>query len=425
MVNVLVFPAHTETALEIRDALKDLKTVRLFGGACSEGLADFVFETCFHNLPAVDSPLFADSLNAVIDSNHIDYIFPAQDDVLKPLSDLREQFHAVLLASPPETIEICSSYTATYSFFKGRSFIPEFYSSFDRIPSYPVSVLPDPVNGLDSARRIKDREHLEDAFPSAENICICEPFSGTDYSVDCFTDADRKLLVTGLRSKERVRAGISVRSRILPADSRISAIAEEINSGLVFRGAWFFTVRKRSDGEYRLLAVFPRIAETMGLIRSIGINMPSMTLSLFCGERPNPVINHNRVLVDRAFCSRFKTDISYSSIYVDFDDTLLVNGKVNTALMMFLYQSFNKGKNIILLTRHANDIYSDLDRFHIPCSLFHEIIHITDNREKADYIKPDSVFIDDSFAERERIHSRCNIPVFDIDMIESLLDWKV
>ena len=80
MVNVLVFPAHTETALEIRDALKDLKTVRLFGGACSEGLADFVFETCFHNLPAVDSPLFADSLNAVIDSNHIDYIFPVYKD---------------------------------------------------------------------------------------------------------------------------------------------------------------------------------------------------------------------------------------------------------------------------------------------------------------------------------------------------------
>ena len=43
---------------------------------------------------------------------------------------------------------------------------------------------------------------------------------------------------------------------------------------------------------------------------------------------------------------------------------------------------------------------------------------------KIAYIHPDSLFIDDSFAERKRVKEACGIPVFDLDMVESLLNWK-
>ena len=37
----------------------------------------------------------------------------------------------------------------------------------------------------------------------------------------------------------------------------------------------------------------------------------------------------------------------------------------------------------------------------------------------------DSIFIDDSFSERKKISKILGIPVFDVDMVESLIDRKV
>lgn len=46
--------------------------------------------------------------------------------------------------------------------------------------------------------------------------------------------------------------------------------------------------------------------------------------------------------------------------------------------------------------------------------------------DKCRYIKgKDSILIDDSFAERKRVRERLGIPVFDIDMVESLIDWRM
>ena len=56
--------------------------------------------------------------------------------------------------------------------------------------------------------------------------------------------------------------------------------------------------------------------------------------------------------------------------------------------------------------------------------LVDRLIHLNQSESKLPYILPDSIFIDDSFAERWRIHQGCGVPVFDLDMIESLLDWR-
>ena len=36
-----------------------------------------------------------------------------------------------------------------------------------------------------------------------------------------------------------------------------------------------------------------------------------------------------------------------------------------------------------------------------------------------------SIFIDDSFSERLSVADNLNIPVFDLDAVESLIDWKL
>ena len=163
---------------------------------------------------------------------------------------------------------------------------------------------------------------------------------------------------------------------------------------------------------------------TMGATRNRGANLPLLTLYNFWGYDVDLVINDNQELVDRAFISRFQTDLRYSRVYVDFDDTLVLGDKVNTQLIAFLYQARNEGKELYLLTRHACDVREDLRRFGIAESLFDAIYWVRGEDTKIAYIQPDSLFIDDSFAERKRVKEACGIPVFDLDMVESLLNWK-
>ncbi|MBQ5522502.1 MAG: ATP-grasp domain-containing protein, partial [Oscillospiraceae bacterium] len=422
--NILVFPAGTEIAFEIHDALKNSKFVRLFGATSVPCHAEFVFQTCVTGLPFVDDPALIPALNRVIDAYGIDYVYPAHDSALLRFSEERDALHAKVVASARETVGICRSKTRTYRFLRGAPYLPAFYGSPDEIPGYPVFIKPAVGQGSQGARIIRDRSHLEEALSEGQEYTICEYLPGEELTVDCFTDRHGSLLVVSPRSRERIRAGIAVRSRNLPLTEDLQSIAEDINRRLSFNGAWFFQVKKNAAGQFRLLEIAPRIAGTMGLTRNLGINMPLLTLYNFWGIDVSLIPNREDLLLDRAFISRFQTDLSYSSVYVDFDDTLIVRGKVNAFLMMFLYQAFNQGKRLCLLTRHSTDIFADLEKACIPSSLFSEIIRLDEAGAKTDYIAPDSIFIDDSFSERKRVRDALGIPVFDLDMVESLIDWR-
>ena len=422
--NVLVFPAGTEIALEIHDALKFSKFVRLFGATSVPCHAEFVYAVCEENVPNADDPALIDALNAIIDKYSIDYVYPAHDSALLSLARAQTRLHAPVVSSPLETVEICRSKNKTYEFLKGAPYLPQSYPDAASVPGFPVFIKPSVGQGAVGARRIDDMPHLVEALSDGVEYAICEYLPGDEFTVDCFTDRHGQLRFAAPRQRMRIRAGISVRSRRFAPDKGILSIARDINSRLAFNGAWFFQLKKNAAGEYRLMEIAPRIAGTMCVARNAGVNMPMLTLFNMFGCDVGIIDNANAELVDRAFISRFETDISYDTVYVDFDDTVTVRGKVNTVLMMFLYQARNAGKRIVLLTKHARDIAQSLDEYAVSPRLFDEIVHLDPGADKTPYIRPNSIFIDDSFAERKAVHDICGIPVFDLDMVESLLDWR-
>ena len=110
---------------------------------------------------------------------------------------------------------------------------------------------------------------------------------------------------------------------------------------------------------------------------------------------------------------------------MDYDDTIIIDGKVNLMLLAYLYQASAKGKKITILSKHLGSIFDDLKRYKICSELFDEIIVMDSGEEKVNYIKDQSsIFIDDSYAERVKVSKTLDIPVFDVDMIESLIKWS-
>ena len=425
--NILIFPAGTEIAFEIQNSLKYSKFVRLYGGTSASDHAEFTYERLIDGFPYVDDDGFLDYLNKVIDENKIECVYPAHDSVCLFFSEHADEIHAQVIITDAHTTGICRSKQKTYEFFSGESFIPKNFESPDEVTEYPVFVKPAVGQGSVGARKVDDRKELFRVLQENGNgMVICEYLPGMEYTVDCFTDGDGKLLFCRQRNRERIKTGISVRTRSMNTDDAVRTIADTLNDKLSFKGAWFFQVKKKSNGEYRLMEVSPRIPGTAGLYRNCGINLPMLTLFTFWGYPVSIIENDYDIVLDRAFYSAFRIDFEYDYVYLDYDDTLTLGDKVNADAMRFLYQARNAGKKIILLSKHATDLHVDLKKAGISEELFDKIIVLRKDEDKSDYItEKKAIFIDDSFAERKRIKDKCQIPVFDVDMIESLIDWRM
>jgi len=162
----------------------------------------------------------------------------------------------------------------------------------------------------------------------------------------------------------------------------------------------------------------------MGLYRNLGVNFALLSVFDKLGVDVEIYFNKYSIDIDRALINRFKIDLDYKNVYIDLDDTIIFNNSVNVWAIAFLYQCINKGIKVHLLSRHDGDIKKILQDHRLE-NIFDSVTCLDKTKEKADYItEPSSIFIDDSFAERQRVSRKLGIPTFDTNSIESLIDWK-
>lgn len=424
---VLIFPSGTEIGLEIREALKDVRGLELY--SANSGVsnhAPFVFKRHFV-LPGVEGDGWLAALNGLVAREGINYIFPAHDEVVTVLSEKAALIKAAVITSPAATCAVCRSKTKTYEMFSGLLPVPKLYRSPSEVRSYPVFVKPDRGQGSQGAERADNEYALRGMLEGKPQQLILENLPGKEYTVDCFSDRRKGILFCRGRERVRVRSGISMNSR--PAGDEENRVfrkyADVVTSRLELHGAWFFQVKQDAAGEYKLLEVAPRIGGTMAVHRVLGVNFP--LLSIYEREGIDARIDTNpvNVEIDRALTNRYRHDLSYGKVYVDMDDTLIAGGAVNASLVKFLYQAFNRGCRLVLISRTDGDARATLRKYRLE-GLFDEVVALRKDQAKAAYIDPEgAIFIDDSFNERMSVKDALGVPTFDCSMIELLMDERV
>ena len=429
MKRVLVFPAGSEIGLEINRALRYAKNIELFGLTSKDDHSRCVYKNLISNSPYYYQSNFIMFLNNIIRIHNIDYIFPANDDVQLFLSINALSINAKLVSSDTNTVKICRSKKLTYNHFKGYDFVPDFFDVFpinnlEDLP-FPLFIKPNIGQGSKGVKLISSYQDILPYLQNSEDFVLSEYLPGEEYTIDCFNDINGNLRYIVMRNRIRISNGISVNSKILKLDDEVQRIANSIINKIKLVGAWFFQLKKDKNGKLKLLEIAPRVSGTMGLSRMKGINFPLLSCYNLSGIETRLIFNEYELEVDRALQSIYLTDLRYKSVYIDFDDTIVINDEINTNAMRFLYQCVNKGIELILVTRHKYDIYNSLDKYKISKNLFTRIEQIDDGRKKSEIIKNlDSIFIDDSFNERLDVYENFKIPVFDLSEIEMLIDWR-
>lgn len=421
-LNVLLFPAGTEIGLEIFHALKNVKNIRLFAaGQDVSNHARHLFRD-YHVIPSIHEIGWAEQLNRLCERAHIDYVFPCHDDALVALAEEYDAISARVVAPVAETCRITRSKRATYGQLKEAIKVPFVFSDPDSISTYPVFVKPDRGQGSFGTSLVRMRGQLQAALDLAPDPVICEFLPGSEFTVDCISDGKGRVVYAQARQRGRMRNGIAVNtfSCDLPyAMEWATAIA----GNLPMKGAWFFQIKEDTQGRPTLLEIAPRIAGSMALHRVRGVNFPLLSILAHEGTPFSVSDNMVHMEMDRALSNRYAHKITYSAIYMDLDDTLIINNQVNDEAIRLIYQCINDGKSVHLITRHAGDLQATLARWRLT-QLFDQIIHIIDGSPKSTYMTlPGAILIDDSFAERADAQKH-GILAFDPSMIECLANTK-
>jgi carbamoyl-phosphate synthase large subunit len=419
--NILVFPGATEIANEIFLALRGNKDIRLFSaGAAVSNHAPFLFR--HHTVvPMVGEPGWVEALKDVIARHGIDAIFPAHDDALLALAERQAELPAVVLAPALETCRATRSKSRTYAQLQGRLATPRVFSPEEAAAHLPLFAKPDVGQGSQGARRVDTLADLRAVLEAGKPYVLCELLPGKEYTVDCFSDRQGRMLYARARERIRTRSGISMATRFVEL-AGVREMAQAIQEQFAMQGAWFFQVKEDAEGRPVLMEVAPRIAGAMALSRASGVNLALMTVYDRAGRVVSPPTTRIDVELDRALVNRYRTTLTYSTVYVDLDDTLLVHGKLNLTLVRFLAQCLNQGVKLVVITRCAMDP-DKLLRERRMHEWFNEVIWLRDKEPKSASVRDSqAIFIDDSFSEREEVAKNAGIPTFDPSTIEALLD---
>jgi hypothetical protein len=420
-LRVLVFPCGSESGLEIHRALRFGTDVRLFGASSVDDHGRLRFTDYLGGLPRIGEPGFDRFFGDAIRSNRIRIVFSTHDSVSEYLARRAEALGFFLVNPDPEANAVARRKSETYRLFADQDWIPTLHDDIERIARWPIAVKPDRGQGGQGVGRASNADEARTLAGRVEDPLLVEWLPGPEITVDCFTDRHRRLVWMGARTRERVRAGISMRSRFLDVDRRIESIAEVVNSRLRLRGPWFLQAKRDVGGEWKLLEISLRIGGSSGSHRSRGVNLPRMAIDDLLGLDVFPRVDSKVLLVDRFLETRAELDYDWDTVHVDLDGTLIEAGRARPEVVAFLFRAVAEGKRVSLFARMGEDVESELARARLGRSLFDEIRWFSEAATKSRLVEERSILVDAHAQEREEVARTRSVPVLDVTDLEFFL----
>lgn len=424
-INVAVFPCGSEVGLEIHRALKYYRHFYLIGISSVSDHGRIVYNDYVGKIPFLKEKNFISELKKTIEEKKIHFLIPAMDEAGYYLKKNEESLGCEIVYPELRIANIIRKKSDTYEALKDVIKTPKVYKNLSEAKqNLPLFIKPDIGYGSRGARKIENIEDVEYFSGTMDEYIVMENLPGKEYTIDCLSNNNGDILFSGARVRERVRMGISVSTQTVKNKKLFASIAKKIGQALKLKGIWFFQLKEDKKGELTLLEVAGRVSGSMALYRGLGVNFIASELFQRLGaEIEIPKLINEHALLERSFDCKIEMNLTFDTVYCDLDDCLIINGRVNEQMVAFLYQCLNKGKKLILITRHDVDPQKTLNNLRLA-QLFDEIRHIKNrNISKTTEIRgSNGIFIDDSFEERKDVAEACGIPTFAPDGIELIAE---
>jgi hypothetical protein len=404
--NILVFPCGTEIANEIINSLENHKYFKTIF-ASSEGMSFCNFRNKKINiLPFVTDINFVSVLNTLIETDKIDFIIPAHDDVAYELSFYEDKLKCKVIGQSININKIVRFKDKTYDYFKNILPIAKIFNDKPSKNEFPVFVKPIKGQGALNAVTLNNEEQFISFFKQhlIEEFVIMEELTGKEFTIDCFSN-EGKVLYSGARTRDKMTRGIAVLSSFVNdkvLNDEFNKFAKIISTTMKMHGIWFFQMKYDKQHELKLLEVGPRVPGSMMLNRARGVNFIELSIYQSLGFNVDIIYNNIDISLARALVPKYKHNIKFNKLYIDFDDTLfLEENKINTNLMKLIFDAKNDMKKVVLITKNKKNNLTKVLHYFGLLYIFDDIIHISEHDMKINYMEKKSLLVDDSYIERK------------------------
>ena len=298
---VLILPAGSGMAVAAIKSLKkdsSIETVSADSNRLAPGL--YLSDKSFV-VPRFDDSDFFDSLKKIIVDESIDLVIPALDTVLLSFSEKNSFFESLgtkLMSCSPETIRITRDKWLTYNKLRTKVPFPSSFVNKKHINiGFPLFIKPRAGSGSINTFKCENELELDFFLNKFDNMIIQEFLPGKEFTVDCLCDLNGKFLCCMSRERLEIKAGISVKGKIVKSDT-LELLAKNIASSMEFKGPFFFQVKEDINRNPKILEINARISGSMSLSSfSIG-NIYSLAIRSFLGEKITiPEIKPNVFLI--------------------------------------------------------------------------------------------------------------------------------
>jgi carbamoyl-phosphate synthase large subunit len=252
-------------------------------------------------VPGVDAPDYVDALLALCEQHAIRAVLPLTDLDQAILTARRGDFAAVgaaVVASDPETCELCADKYAAHRFFEQHGIGSPATWLESELP--PAAELPFPV--LVKARRGFASRHIYRAqdprelafflrYTTAESMvqAFC---NGEEFSIDLISDLAGRCIEAVPRSMIESKGGETIKGESLD-DPALRAVAVSVAEALGIKGP--ACVQCFRDGDsYLVTDVNARFGGGFPLHVAAGGGYPDLVLALARGDNPVPRLGSYR-----------------------------------------------------------------------------------------------------------------------------------
>lgn len=116
--------------------------------------------------------------------------------------------------------------------------------------------------------------------------------------------------------------------------------------------------------------------------------------------------------------------IDYSIVYIDFETCFENLEKINSFVMMYLYQCVNKNIKINLLTQNKENVFKYLKNNKIDILLFNELIEVERKNIKNNLTENSILLSNDDELKNEIRNGNNGYYCFSNSIVEALIDWR-
>lgn len=242
-------------------------------------------------LPRGDDPGYIPALIAHIRAHGVGLLVPVMAPELRAVSRARAALEAGgcrVICAPAEAVDVCLSKRRLADALAEAGVPQPRPLTPSAIREFPVFARPDGGTGSRGARRVDDAEALARLRATAPGLVFTEHCEATEYSVDGFAWPPGRLVHAICRSRDEVRGGLVVRSRVEALGERLALVAWACEAlGL----AGFFNLQffQESPGApCHVFDVNPRLGGGMILSFEAGLDAPTYLADLAAGRSPPP-----------------------------------------------------------------------------------------------------------------------------------------